>query len=288
VNTFLSLGPPGWSSYPGLWDVARPSALGYVRQREGRAGAPGPSSAPGGPDRGIAGSKYWHYAFVTALLVMSVCILALANAYLRIDNQASYAADVTGVPSSILLAGYLGMFFSVLVLPIPDYILVPVYGSLSSVGIFNPVATFLVCLAASVFPVEYACGRLLARPVVSRILPLFMMSERELQVADRWVDEHGRFSVFISTFIPFFYSAVCLVAGTLRMAAVPFLLSCAVGFGLRYAVLEYAGYYAVYIFTASFDYSLRLPTGILLASSCAFVALYLLERAGGLGLWSRR
>jgi len=227
-------------------------------------------------------SKYWHYAFVTALLIMAVCILALLNAYLRIDNQASYAADQTGVPSSILLAGYIGMFFSILVLPVPDYVLVPVYGSLSSVGIFDPVTTFLVCVGASVFPVEYVCGRLLARPVVSKILPFFMMSERELEIADRWVLEHGRFSVFISTFIPFFYSAVCLVAGTLRMGVVAFLLSCVAGFGIRFAVLEYAGYYSVYIFTAAFDYSQRLPLAILLVASSAFAALYLAERAGTL------
>lgn len=233
------------------------------------------SGTPPGKSRAGGPGKYSHYVFVVSALVVFVSALALANAYLRLDNSASYSVSQTGVPSSILLAGYLGMFFSILVLPVPDYVLVPVYGFLCAVGIFDPVATFLVCVAASVLPVEYVCGRYLARPIVRRILPFFLLSERELRVADSWLEEHGRFAVFISTFIPFFYSAVCLVAGTLRMGVVAFLLSCTVGFALRYAFLEYVGYYGIYIFTASFDYSYRAVFFALLAVSVAYAAVHL-------------
>ncbi|HUH99411.1 MAG TPA: VTT domain-containing protein, partial [Nitrososphaerales archaeon] len=96
-----------------------------------------------------------------------------------------------------------------------------------------------------------------------------------LEEADRWVLRHGKFSVFISTFVPFFYSAVCLVAGTLRMRAVPFLLSCVLGFGLRFAFLEYAGYKSIYIFSSAFDYSQRFLFVALIVASTAYAGLYL-------------
>lgn len=227
--------------------------------------------------------RYTHYLFVTSTLVILVSILALLNAYFRFNTVSSYSVTPGGVSSQLLFAGYLGMFFSIAVLPVPDYVLVPVYGYLSSIGIFSPFTTFLVCLAGAVFPVEYACGRLVARPLLLKALSFFRMSEKEIKVADDWLVEHGKFSIFVSTFIPFFYSVASLAAGTLRMGAVPFLADSAAGFGVRFAFLEYAGYYSIYIFTASFDYSQRNLFSLLLVVSLSYAVLYLVRtfRLGG-------
>ena len=216
--------------------------------------------------------KYWHYLFVISTFIMLLSVLALLNAYYQFTNVSSYNINQEGVSSS---ADYLGMFISMAILPIPDYILVPAYGSLSAIGTLNPFATFLVCLAGALFPIEYVCGRFAARSLLLKGLSLMRISEKEIEVADKWLVDHGHFSIFISTFIPFFYTVASLAAGTLKMKPGRFFLASAAGFGLRFVFLEYVGYYSVYIFTASFDYSQRTLFSLLLILSSAYAALHL-------------
>jgi membrane protein DedA with SNARE-associated domain len=218
--------------------------------------------------------RYWHYLFVIAILTMLLSGLTLLNAYYHFVNITSF--DVSEVGSwDLQFAGYLGMFLAILILPIPDYDLVPVYGFLCSIGLFDPIVTFWVCLAGAVFPVEYICGRLAARPLLLKGLKYFQITEEDLEVADRWLNEHGRFSIFTATFIPFFYSLASLAAGTLKMRSVPFLLSTAVGFGVRFVFLEYIGFCSIYVFSAAFDYSYRGVFAAILFASTAYVVLHL-------------
>jgi membrane protein DedA with SNARE-associated domain len=221
--------------------------------------------------------KYWHYAFVVSVLLILLSVLVLLNAYLHLVNISSYDINQESVSSPFLLTSYLGMFISIAILPVPDYILVPAYGYLSAIGLFNPYSTFLVCLLGALFPIEYACGRLAARPLTLKVLSLFHMSEKDIERADKWLVEHGKFSIFISTFIPFFYSLASLAAGTLKMSVAWFLLSSAAGFGLRFAFLEFVGYYTIYVFTASFDYSQRTLFTLLLILSLIYAAVHLVR-----------
>lgn len=219
--------------------------------------------------------KYAHYLFITAALVIVLSALALLNAYFRFYNVSSYSTSQQGVSSSIALAGYLGMFLTMWISPIPDYVLVPVYGYLSAIGLFNPYTTFVVCVIAAILPIEYAAGRLAARALLLKVLSYIRITEKDIEVADKWLINHGKFSIFISTFIPFFYSVASLAAGTLKMNWVAFILLSTTGFALRYAFLEYVGYYGIYVFTSSFDYSQRFLFFALLVVSIAYVALYL-------------
>jgi membrane protein DedA with SNARE-associated domain len=221
--------------------------------------------------------KYWHYLFVISILIISLSFLALLNAYFHLINVSSYNINQESVSSPFLLAGYVSMFISVAILPVPDYFLVPAYGYLSSIGMFNPYLTFLVCLVGALFPIEYACGRLVAKPLLLKVLSLFRISEKNIETADEWLVEHGRFSIFISTFIPFFYTVASLAAGTLKMNVVEFFLASSAGFGLRFAFLECVGYYSIYVFTASFDYSQRTLFSLLLILSSVYAALYLVR-----------
>jgi membrane protein DedA with SNARE-associated domain len=214
--------------------------------------------------------KYWHYVFVISILVILLSVLALLNAYFRLVKVSSYNIGQNGVSSTFLFAGYVGMFLNLAISPVPDYVLVPAYGFLSSIGIFNPYYTFLVCLLGALFPIEYACGRLAARPLLLKALSFFRISEK-------WLMDHGKFSIFISTFIPFFYSVTSLAAGTLKMNWVGFLVSSSAGFGLRFVFLEGVGFYSIYIFTASFDYSQRTLFFLLLILSSVYAALHLVR-----------
>ena len=208
---------------------------------------------------------------------MSVSVLALLNAYLRIDQAATYSLTSSGLSSQYIIAGYLGMFFAIAILPIPDYVLVPVFGYLCFLGTFDPVLTFLDCLVGAVLPIEYVSGRLVARPVLMRALPFLRKAKEDVKVAEDWVIDHGKFSIFISTFIPFFYSLSSFAAGTLNMGAVEFLADSAAGFGVRYVFLEYVGYYGVYVFDSSFDYSHRYVFLFVTAASVAFALVSLAQ-----------
>jgi len=219
--------------------------------------------------------KYWHYVFVISVLIMLLSVLVLLNAYFRLINISSYNINQKDLSSSFLLAGYVGMFLNLAISPVPDYFLVPAYGFLSSLGLFNPYYTFLVCLAGALFPIEYACGRLAARPLLLKALSIFRISEKNIEMADKWLVEHGKFSIFISTFIPFFYSVTSLAAGTLKMNPVAFFLSSSAGFGLRFVFLDGVGYYSIYVFTATFDYSQSTLFSLLLFLSSVYAALYL-------------
>jgi membrane protein DedA with SNARE-associated domain len=219
--------------------------------------------------------RFRHNFFVISLLLIILCVFAFLNAYLNFLNISSYSIDQQ-VLSPFLLAGYLGMFITVAFLPIPDYLLLPAYGSLSSLGVFDPYATFLVCLAAAVLPVQYLPGRFAGRPLLLKGVAYFGISERSIESAEKWLVEHGKFSIFISTFIPYFYTVTSLAAGVFKMNAGKFLLASAAGFGLRYAFLEFIGYNGIYIFTASFDYSQRALIVLLLILSSLYALYYLL------------
>lgn len=219
--------------------------------------------------------KNWHYLFVGSLLTMLACALALANAAFDLFNVSSYApGEISG---ALLVTGYTSMFLTVWISPIPDYILLPVYGYLCAIGIFSPYTTLLVCLAAAILPIEYAAGKFAGRPLLLKALSYFHITERDLEVADNWLVEHGKFSIFIATFIPFFYSAACLAAGTLKMKAVPFLLMSTLGFAVRYVFLECIGFYSIYVFTASFDYSDRDLFLFLFLLSFAYAVVHLVR-----------
>jgi membrane protein DedA with SNARE-associated domain len=215
--------------------------------------------------------KYWHYLLVASALTIAVSVLALLNAYLDFNNVSSYI----GISSSLLVAGYAGMFLTIFASPIPDYILVPVYGYLSSIGVFNPLLTFLVCIVASILPIPFVAGRLAGRPLLLKGLSYFHITEKDIELADDWLVEHGRFSIFTSTFIPFFYTIASLAAGTLKMNAASFMILSVAGFGIRFAFLEYMGYSSVDIFTSSFDYSQRGLFFLVLILSSVYVVAYL-------------
>ena len=233
----------------------------YIRRLESEfkkePSAPEPLLIHGGnaehKGEGGATHKYWHYLFVASALAIFVTILALLNAYLHLNNVSSYS----GIPSSLLVAGYVGMFLAIFASPIPDYILLPIYGYLSSIGLFNPFATFLICMFASVIPIPFFAGKFAGRPLLLKGLSYFRITARDIKVADDWLLEHGRFSIFTSTFIPFFYTVASLAAGTLKMKTTSFMLLSIAGFGIRFAFLEYVGYSSIDLFTASFDYSQR-------------------------------
>jgi len=208
---------------------------------------------------------------------MFLCILALLNGYFRWVTMQPYSVNSSSVSSTLMMPGYLGMFLTIVFSPVPDYLVVPVCGFLCSIGLFNPYFAFLALLVGAVVPIEFVCGRVAARPVLLKAMSILHVSAEKLMAADRWIVDHGKFSIFISTFIPFFYSVISLAAGTLKMSTVRFLGFSTVGFALRFVFLESVGYFSIYIFTASFDYAQRTTFLMLLMLSSAYALFHLVR-----------
>ncbi len=145
-----------------------------------------------GEFKSLTTHKYWHYLFVSSLFVILLSALVLINGYLHFYNSASYNVSQLNY-ASLLLAGYFGIFLTIWIPPIPDYLLVPIYGYLCSLGSLTLWLLFLrVCLRA-VIPIEYVCGRFAGRPLLLKGLSYFRITEKEFVVTDRWLVEHGHF-----------------------------------------------------------------------------------------------
>jgi membrane protein DedA with SNARE-associated domain len=217
----------------------------------------------------------WYYLFIFAVIVAMLCAMMLLNAYVRFVDESSYHID-PGTASAYQIAGYVGMFLTIALLPIPDYFLIPIYGYLCALGIFDPIVTFLVCVAGAILPFAYIPARYAGRPLLLKGVSYFGISNKRIEASEKWLRENGRFAVFISTFIPFLYLPVSLAAGLLKMGWVEFLGVSALGFGIRFAFLEIVGYSGSLIFTASFDYDHRYLITVIMLIASAYVAAYVL------------
>ncbi|MGC8644641.1 MAG: DedA family protein [Thermoplasmata archaeon] len=221
--------------------------------------------------------KYWYYGLTLALLMALLSSIAILNGYYHFYSLESYHRSKIYIPFSDVLAGYLGIFVSIFLLPIPDYVLLPFYGYLCSIGLFNPAIVLLASVAGAVIPVEFLLGFYAGSRLLRRILSHLRVPQESLSVATDWMSHHGNFSIFLSTFVPFFYSVASFSAGTLKMRFSSFMTASTIGFLLRYVGLEFIGYYSLFIFTSQYDYRYRYVFAGILVSSLAYVFVYKLE-----------
>jgi len=224
--------------------------------------------------------RYSYYLFVASLFFAVVSLIGLTNAYLHYVNISSYYSYQREVLRPFSLTGYSGMFVIVAFAPLPDYLIIPLYGYLSAIGIFNIYLTFAVSVSSMLFEmgIEYAGGRFGGRPLLLKVLSKFHITEGDIEFADNWIAKHGPVSIFLATFIPYFKNVTSIAAGTLRMNAFWFFLSNLAGFGLRFAFLLYIGYRSIYVLTPGFDYHNRNLLFLVAALSCSYIALYMIRK----------
>jgi membrane protein DedA with SNARE-associated domain len=222
-------------------------------------------------------SKYWHYYLVVSVLTLSMSITLLMNGFLHFLNLSSGYTDEKAIFRPFSVFGYGGIALAVMFFPLPDYIIVPFFAYLSSVGEFNVWDIYGVSVLSMVFLMSaiYAAGRLATRPIVLKILSYFRLKEEDIEAADKWVMKHGTFSIFIATFIPYFKTVTSLAAGTLKMNYLSFLISNIAGFGIRFLFLVYIGYYSIFVLTPQLDYSLRWLFLLLILVSAGYIGSYL-------------
>lgn len=160
---------------------------------------------------------------------------------------AAVTAFITGTISS---AGYLGivglMAIESACIPLPSEIIMPFSGFLVWQERFDLWLTGLAgavgCVVGS--QVAYAVGYWGGRPLVHRYRRYFLISARDLALADSWFERYGDSTIFFSRLLPVVRTFISLPAGIARMRFWRFCLYTFLGSFPWCLGLSYLGYRA--------------------------------------------
>ncbi len=128
----------------------------------------------------------------------------------------------------ISAGGYLGIVALMAIesacIPLPSEVIMPFSGYLVYNGRFN---LWLVALAGAIgcnlgSAIAYAVGYYGGRPLVERYGSYLLLSQRELDWADRFFARHGNAAVLISRMLPVVRTFIALPAGIARMPQLRF------------------------------------------------------------------
>ena len=142
--------------------------------------------------------------------------------------------------------GYLGVLLAMAVesacIPIPSEIIMPLAGWMVYRGVFNLWVAVIVgtagCTLGSV--VAYWVGVWGGRPILAKYGRYILISEHDLDTADRWFARYGDAAIFFSRILPVVRTFISLPAGIARMNFPKFVLYTTLGsfpwvLGLTYA-----------------------------------------------------
>jgi membrane protein DedA with SNARE-associated domain len=127
------------------------------------------------------------------------------------------------VIATILRFGYWGILVTMAIesacIPLPSEIIMPFSGYLVSTGQFSMVWVTLAGAVGNVVGsvAAYYAGVWGGRPFVERYGPYFLVSRRDLDLADRWFQKYGDAAVFFSRMLPVVRTFISLPAGIARM-----------------------------------------------------------------------
>src|SRR5215467_12079924 len=137
--------------------------------------------------------------------------------------------------ATISMFGYGGIVLTMAIesacIPLPSEIIMPFSGYLVSTGQFTMMGVTLAGAIGNVIGsvVAYYAGILGGRPFVDRYGPYFLVSKRDLDLADRWFQKYGEAAVFFSRMLPVIRTFISLPAGIARMNFPRFVLFTFIG-----------------------------------------------------------
>src|SRR5271165_4663596 len=128
----------------------------------------------------------------------------------------------------ISVSGYLGVMLLMAIesacIPLPSEIIMPFSGYLVYTGRFSLLAVATAgaigCNLGSVL--AYEVGYFGGRPLVERYGRYIFLSQRELNIADRFFERRGAIAVLIARLLPVIRTFIALPAGIARMPRVKF------------------------------------------------------------------
>jgi membrane protein DedA with SNARE-associated domain len=143
--------------------------------------------------------------------------------------------------------GYGGILFTMAIesacIPLPSEIIMPFSGYLVSTGEFTMLGVTLAGAVGNVVGsvAAYYAGLFGGRPFVERYGPYFLISHRDLDIADHWFQKYGEAAVFFSRMLPVVRTFISLPAGVAQMHFPRFVLFTFLGALPWCYVLAYVG-----------------------------------------------
>jgi membrane protein DedA with SNARE-associated domain len=131
--------------------------------------------------------------------------------------------------------GYTGILITMAIesacIPLPSEIIMPFSGYLVSTGQFSMLGVTMAGAIGNVLGslVAYYVGVWGGRPFVERYGQYFLVSRRDLEMADRWFLKYGETAVLISRMLPVVRTFISLPAGIVRMNVPRFVLFSFIG-----------------------------------------------------------
>jgi membrane protein DedA with SNARE-associated domain len=119
--------------------------------------------------------------------------------------------------------GYAGILLTMAIesacIPLPSEIIMPFSGYLVATGQFTLLGVTLAGAVGNVLGsiVAYYVGIWGGRSFVERYGPYVLVSQRDLNIADRWFQKYGEAAVFLSRMLPVVRTFISLPAGIARM-----------------------------------------------------------------------
>ena len=167
--------------------------------------------------------------------------------------------------------------------PLPSEIILPFSGYLVWTGRFTlfwvATAGALGCNVGSI--VAYCAGAYGGRPLLFRYGKYVLISRREIEMADRWFERYGQWTIFFSRLLPVIRTFISLPAGVARMNFWKFNVYTFAGswpwcYGLAYAGYRLGEHWpTIQVYFHKFDYVIG---ALLVAGIVAYVVLHFRNR----------
>ena len=144
--------------------------------------------------------------------------------------------------------GYMGIMLltalEVVIFPIPSEIILPFSGYLAYLGRFSLYGVVLAGTIGSLLGslAVYYLGLIGGRKLIIRYGKYFMISEKNIKMAEEWFEKYGEISVLISRLVPMVRTLISFPAGIGKMNLKKFVLYTAIGSSLWCYLLAYLGY----------------------------------------------
>jgi len=133
-------------------------------------------------------------------------------------------------------------------IPLPSELIMPLAGwmlvkerSLSAIYVLVAGAYgALGCVIGSA--IAYGIGVWKGRPFLEKYGKYILITRHDLEMADRWFNRHGNWSIFLSRLLPVVRTFISLPAGVSRMHFIKFLVYTFIGSFIWCTGLAYGGY----------------------------------------------
>jgi membrane protein DedA with SNARE-associated domain len=119
--------------------------------------------------------------------------------------------------------GYFGIVFCMTIesacIPLPSEIIMPFSGYLVFTGKFSIIAVTLAGAVGNLIGsiIAYVAGYFGGRPFVEKYGKYFLISHKDLDLADSWFSKYGDAAVFFSRMLPIIRTFISLPAGISKM-----------------------------------------------------------------------